>query len=115
MGHARSYVSFDILRRVLQSYFGYNVQYVMNVTDIDDKIIRRYVCVCVFSFIPQHFSARQHHLYEQYMQQKRNASVQDILADVLAAMNMFNAKMEAEQDPDKKCLYKSTVCFVCFC
>lgn len=37
----RSYVSFDILRRVLQDYFGYSVHYVMNVTDIDDKIIKR--------------------------------------------------------------------------
>ena len=40
MGHARSYISFDILRRVLQDYFGYNVLYCMNVTDIDDKIIK---------------------------------------------------------------------------
>lgn len=28
----------DIIRRVLQSYFGYNVQFVQNVTDIDDKV-----------------------------------------------------------------------------
>ncbi len=41
MGHARSYVSFDILHRVLQSYFGYDLNYVMNVTDVDDKIIKR--------------------------------------------------------------------------
>jgi len=32
MGHARSYISFDILRRVLESYFGYEVFYVMNIT-----------------------------------------------------------------------------------
>ena len=32
MGHARSYISFDILRRVLANYFGYNVEYVMNIT-----------------------------------------------------------------------------------
>ena len=38
MGHARSYISFDILRRVLSNYFGYNVQYCMNITDIDDKV-----------------------------------------------------------------------------
>ena len=28
----------DIIRRVLQSYFGYQVQFVQNVTDIDDKV-----------------------------------------------------------------------------
>eukprot|EP00188_Purpureofilum_apyrenoidigerum_P001051 Plantae.Rhodophyta-Purpureofilum_apyrenoidigerum.ctg15365.p1 GENE.Plantae.Rhodophyta-Purpureofilum_apyrenoidigerum.ctg15365~~Plantae.Rhodophyta-Purpureofilum_apyrenoidigerum.ctg15365.p1 ORF type:complete len:700 (-),score=147.45 Plantae.Rhodophyta-Purpureofilum_apyrenoidigerum.ctg15365:588-2687(-) len=41
MGHARNYVNFDIVRRVMSDYFGYNVTYVMNVTDIDDKIIIR--------------------------------------------------------------------------
>jgi cysteinyl-tRNA synthetase len=38
MGHARSYMSFDILRRVLRDYFGYDITYVMNITDIDDKV-----------------------------------------------------------------------------
>lgn len=42
MGHARAYLSFDIVRRVLMDYFNYDVLYVMNVTDIDDKIIKRY-------------------------------------------------------------------------
>lgn len=39
MGHARNYVSTDICRRILQDYFGYNVKFIQNVTDIDDKII----------------------------------------------------------------------------
>ena len=41
LGHARNYVSFDILRRVLEDYFGYQITYVMNITDIGDKIIIR--------------------------------------------------------------------------
>ncbi|KAG2499369.1 hypothetical protein HYH03_002944 [Edaphochlamys debaryana] len=41
MGHARNYLTFDIVRRVLEDYFGYNIQMVMNVTDVDDKIILR--------------------------------------------------------------------------
>jgi len=41
MGHARNYVGFDIIRRILSEYFGYNVFMVMNITDIDDKIIIR--------------------------------------------------------------------------
>lgn len=41
MGHARNYVTFDIVRRVLEDYFGYNCLFVMNVTDVDDKIILR--------------------------------------------------------------------------
>jgi cysteinyl-tRNA synthetase len=41
MGHARAYLTFDILRRIMEDYFGYNVLYHINITDIDDKIIKR--------------------------------------------------------------------------
>ena len=41
MGHARNYVNFDVLRRVMSDYFRYDVRFVMNVTDIDDKIVMR--------------------------------------------------------------------------
>jgi len=40
LGHAMSYIIFDVIRRYLQ-YRGYPVKYVQNVTDIDDKIIDR--------------------------------------------------------------------------
>lgn len=40
VGHASNYVRFDIVRRILSDYFGYDVIVQMNVTDIDDKIIR---------------------------------------------------------------------------
>lgn len=39
MGHARNYVSTDVIRRILLHYFGYKVKFVMNITDVDDKII----------------------------------------------------------------------------
>ncbi|KAF8326622.1 uncharacterized protein EI90DRAFT_3146492 [Cantharellus anzutake] len=41
LGHARNYVTQDIIRRILTDYFGYDIHFVMNVTDIDDKIIQR--------------------------------------------------------------------------
>lgn len=53
----RSYITFDILRRVLSDYFGYDVFYAMNITDIDDKIITR---------------ARQNYLFEQYILKKNS-------------------------------------------
>lgn len=40
IGHARSKVAFDIARRYLE-YRGYQVIFVRNITDIDDKIIQR--------------------------------------------------------------------------
>ncbi|KAF2115248.1 cysteinyl-tRNA synthetase [Lophiotrema nucula] len=41
LGHAKNYVSIDIVRRILKDYFGFNVKFVMNSTNIDDKIIIR--------------------------------------------------------------------------
>ena len=40
LGHARSMIAFDIVQRWLRAS-GYSVNYVRNITDIDDKIIRR--------------------------------------------------------------------------
>ena len=40
LGHARAYVTFDIVRRYLEES-GYKVTYVQNITDIDDKIIQK--------------------------------------------------------------------------
>jgi hypothetical protein len=38
LGHARNYVSTDILRRIMRDYFGFDVELVMNITDVDDKV-----------------------------------------------------------------------------
>lgn len=40
IGHARMFVAFDVVVRYLRSR-GYQVTYVRNITDIDDKILRR--------------------------------------------------------------------------
>ncbi|XP_069327936.1 cysteine--tRNA ligase, cytoplasmic isoform X2 [Eulemur rufifrons] len=85
MGHARSYISFDILRRVLKDYFQFDVFYCMNITDIDDKIIRR---------------ARQNHLFEQYREKRPRAA--QLLEDVRAALKPFSVKLNETADPNKK-------------
>lgn len=40
IGHARTYISFDVIARYLK-YKGYSVFYLQNITDVDDKIIKR--------------------------------------------------------------------------
>lgn len=87
MGHARSYISFDILRRVLSDYFGYNVLYVMNITDIDDKIIKR---------------ARQNYLYEKYIEEKH--PLDEVLDDAKNVMCTFEDTVKTTNDVDKKCM-----------
>ncbi|XP_035225960.1 cysteine--tRNA ligase, cytoplasmic-like, partial [Stegodyphus dumicola] len=85
MGHARSYISFDILRRVLADYFSYDVFYVMNITDIDDKIIKR---------------ARQNYLFDQYA--KTSNDVTKVIADVYEAVKCFKALLASTDDNDKR-------------
>ncbi len=40
IGNSRSFIMADIIRRYLE-YAGYKVKYVMNITDVDDKIIQK--------------------------------------------------------------------------
>ncbi|XP_055341904.1 cysteine--tRNA ligase, cytoplasmic-like isoform X2 [Paramacrobiotus metropolitanus] len=90
MGHARAYISFDILRRVLTDYFNYDVQYVMNITDIDDKIIKR---------------ARVHYLLDRYKQSSHKKDV--ILADLREALTQFLTMINKEDCQDKKSAYSN--------
>lgn len=41
VGHASCYVKLDLVQRILRRRFGLNIVSVMNITDIDDKIINR--------------------------------------------------------------------------
>ncbi|XP_070154521.1 cysteine--tRNA ligase, cytoplasmic [Polyergus mexicanus] len=93
MGHARSYISFDILRRILSDYFGYDVLYVMNITDIDDKIIKR---------------ARQNYLYERYVE--KDHDLHSILNDTREVMSTFENTVRTTTDPDKKCMMEKMLC-----
>ena len=67
MGHARTYVTFDIIRNILEYYFGYRVNLVMNITDVDDKIILR---------------ARQNYLFDNYVNNINDGNLNAILKDI---------------------------------
>lgn len=84
MGHARSYISFDILRRVMTDYFGYNILFCMNITDIDDKIIAR---------------ARQEHLFKIY---QKKVNKEDLQKDATQAQQALAKKIAETTDEDKK-------------
>ncbi|PIO54916.1 hypothetical protein TELCIR_23709, partial [Teladorsagia circumcincta] len=78
----------------MTSYFGYDVQFIMNITDIDDKIIKR---------------ARQRHLLAKYLESnKETPSVEKIVEDVVAALENFRNKYESEVDVDKKKMYETS-------
>ncbi|EJT98845.1 cysteinyl-tRNA synthetase [Dacryopinax primogenitus] len=75
MGHARNYVTQDILRRILSDYFGYDVFFVMNITDIDDKIIIR---------------SRQNYLLEQ-LKAKSTSLTTSLIAEVREAWQQYRS------------------------
>jgi cysteinyl-tRNA synthetase len=76
IGHARNYMTFDIIRRILRDYFNYDITYVMNITDIDDKIILR---------------ARQSHLLKEFAAENDKDS-NDLRGKLKTAWNWFNKK-----------------------
>lgn len=77
MGHARAYITFDIMRRIMRDYFKYNVQYVMNITDIDDKII---------------IGARQKYLLDLYVQEHGTLkSAAKVVADIEASLKIYSS------------------------
>jgi cysteinyl-tRNA synthetase len=73
MGHARNYITFDIVRRILEDYFNYEILYIMNITDIDDKIILR---------------ARQNYLIEKF-KLERTSLDNDVIKILVEAWKEF--------------------------
>ncbi|KAF2760585.1 hypothetical protein EJ05DRAFT_484297 [Pseudovirgaria hyperparasitica] len=70
LGHAKNYVSTDIIRRIMKDYFGFQVKFVMNTTDIDDKII---------------VSARQQYLFARFKEEHASRDNAAISPAVLEA------------------------------
>ncbi|KAK3298301.1 tRNA synthetases class I (C) catalytic domain-containing protein [Chaetomium fimeti] len=80
LGHAKNYVSTDIIRRIMKDYFGFSVKFVMNTTDIDDKIILK---------------GRQQYLLARFKQQhaaEDNSVSDSVLAETKAAFQHYIGK-----------------------
>ncbi|KAI9374478.1 tRNA synthetases class I (C) catalytic domain-containing protein [Aspergillus egyptiacus] len=86
LGHARNYVSTDIIRRIMRDYFQFDVHFVMNITDVDDKIILR---------------ARQQHLFTQFVTSHPtiDTEVLDVLKKAYAAYLKKNLPLLSPELP----------------
>ena len=91
MGHARTYLSIDILRRVLTEYFGYNILYVMNITDVDDKIIKR---------------GRSKYLFQRYVSNVDVERRLEFRDDLQNSLLLLQERLSSENDKDKKTMLK---------
>ncbi|KAJ2548077.1 cysteinyl-tRNA synthetase [Coemansia sp. RSA 1933] len=81
MGHACNYMTFDIIRRIMEDYLNYDLNVVMNITDIDDKIILR---------------ARQKDLLQRYQDQNDVLSEQAIQDVETAFCEFARGKLGAD-------------------
>ena len=89
LGHARTYITFDIIRNILEHYFGYKVELVMNITDIDDKIILR---------------ARQNYLFDEYLAEmdRKNQFETIIMNDINKALeDAYSKRMNKVNGAEK--------------
>ena len=100
MGHARAYLTFDILRRIMMDYLKFDVKYQrpghkiacdswrcerINITDIDDKIILR---------------ARQNKLFSDFSKEAASMSSSDLEKKVREALEKKATKLKAKT-PEK--------------
>lgn len=74
IGHARPLVVYDTMKRYLK-YRGYQVKYVQNYTDIDDKIIKRSI---EWGLSPKEIAETFIKMYEKYIHQL-NIDIEDNL------------------------------------
>ena len=70
-------MTFDIIRRILEDYFGYEVFSVMNNTDVDDKIILK---------------ARRSYLYDKY-EKENNQTNEKVFLINFAINNSVSARL----------------------
>lgn len=83
---SRNYVTQDILRRIMTDYFGYDVHFVMNVTDIDDKVGSVLACFHSGNSLARKIidRARQNHLLNKFRSETTSLS-NDLIAQVHTA------------------------------
>lgn len=81
----------DIIRRILQGYFGYSVNFVQNVTDIDDK-----VCLFGAAFLQQIIiRARQTYIWKEYL--KSNPQIKDVEDKVIDSWKVYACKIAPKE------------------
>jgi len=74
LGHARTYIVFDMIARYLRKS-GYNVFYLQNITDIDDKILKR---------------AKEQHVHWRNLSRKfENKYLKDMKSLDIASVNKY--------------------------
>ncbi len=94
IGHARTFISFDLFVRFF-SYLGYKVNYVRNITDIEDKIIDKAKLEKVsFSKISDRFIFSMHHDFSKLnlLSPKFEPRASENIPEILEMIDELEAK-----------------------
>lgn len=94
IGHARTFISFDLFVRFF-SYLGYKVNYVRNITDIEDKIIDKAKLEKVsFSEISDRFIFSMHHDFSKLnlLSPKFEPRASENIPEILEMIDELEAK-----------------------
>ncbi|KAH3755910.1 cysteine-tRNA ligase [Pelomyxa schiedti] len=93
LGHARNYITIDVIRRIMEDYFGYSIFAVMNVTDIDDKIILK---------------SRRNHLISEFIKTHPKVTTAEVTLMIdswklyIAGIEQKKTKLQANIDKNLK-------------
>ena len=102
IGHAKTYTHFDVIARHLRLR-GFDVEYVQNITDIDDKIIDR---AYQLGITTDALTRRQERLYLEAMEALGNTSVDtyaravDFIPQITSQVERLVARGHAYELPD---------------
>ena len=102
LGHAKTYTQFDLIARHLRLR-GFDVHYVLNITDIDDKIIDRAQQLGVGT---DALASRQERLFREDMEALGNTSVDtyaragDFIPQIVSQVERLVARGHAYELPD---------------
>lgn len=99
VGHLKTYMTFDIIRRILTKYFRVNLRYMMNITNIDDKIIQATYeaeygddvdldILSSHSYLPEHKFTEYADFWEnEFFRTMRSVNIQD--PDILSRVTEY--------------------------
>lgn len=100
-----AYITFDILRRVMEEYFNYDVLYQMNITDIDDKVRFFFSSFLWSNFAQIIVRARQNYLFDAHV-----AANPQVTAEIASELeSLWTAFVEARLGVPKGTDYASHV------
>ena len=121
IGHASTYLRFDLVRRILSNLYGYKIFVVMGITDVDDKIVAR------SNLLRQDFSELSKKYEQEFIQNLKQLNistphtfvkVSNVIPEIISFIDKLLKNKQAYSTPngnvwfDHKCLSEDSAFLV---